>query len=198
MVCTSLASQESVQQQIKDLEHDYLSYILPDQSYWDSTYISKSKGFGLNLGVGYNTATYLDFGFAYGAKDKFGIGTLQSTLYAGSEFIFKDDKLIYGPKIASWTIGVLGVLSTGYNLIYYTDFQDGSWQFRPELGLGYKTVKLNYGYNIPINNRTFGNLSRHTFSLVWYLNLKTVKSESYTYREIYEGELELIRENSAQ
>lgn len=192
-VTGSLQGQENLHEAIEALEHDYAAFVLPGETYWDSIYISEKAGYGLNIGAGYNGNPMLDIGIGYGHTQTIRTKQIYSTLYLGSEFLFQEEETIIGPKFSLWSISFLGIISSGYNLIYYTDFKEGSFQFRPEIGLGYKGVKLSYGYNIPISNKHFGGISRNSISIALFLRLITKHADAYTYREIFNGEIELMK-----
>ena len=83
-----------------------------------------------------------------------------------------DNKLILGPKIGIWFGG--GII-WGLNLIYYTDFNQSSLRFRPEIGLGLGQFKFVYGYNIPVTNKNFEGINKNNISIVILFNVKKLK-----------------------
>lgn len=77
--------------------------------------------------------------------------------YIGSEFKIGSD-FILGPKIGVW---ISGGMAFGLNAIYYTDFDDGAFVLRPEIGFGLLGFKLVYGYNWNLTNKDFMGINTH-------------------------------------
>jgi hypothetical protein len=69
------------------------------------------------------------------------------------------------PQIAAF-IEVEGMLAIGLNVIYVTDFEQGSFIVRPEVGVGVFIGRLVYGYNIGSDSEVgaYG-IGRHEISL---------------------------------
>lgn len=92
--------------------------------------------------------------------------------YFVSNEIKIDDKILIGPKAGVW-IG--GGLAFGLNLIYYTDFDESSLRFRPEIGIGMGNVKIVYGYNIPLTNKNFNRINKSNIGIAVMFGVKKIK-----------------------
>jgi hypothetical protein len=90
--------------------------------------------------------------------------------YISSE-IKIDPELLMGFKIGI-TGAAMGPTPIGLNLIYYTDFNRACLVFRPEFGFGMESIRLVYGYNARIINRTFDLINKHQVVLLYSVNLK--------------------------
>lgn len=77
--------------------------------------------------------------------------------FIGTEFRIGQD-FIVGPKIGFW---FSGGMAFGLNAIYYTDFDDGAFILRPEIGFGVLGLKLVYGYNWNLTNKDFRGINSH-------------------------------------
>ncbi len=76
------------------------------------------------------------------------------------------DKLMLASKL-SW-FNTRWMFLWGASMLYYSDFDDGSLVFRPQLGLslGYPgKIRLTVGYNAPLINTSFGDLAGFVLSL---------------------------------
>ena len=85
---------------------------------------------------------------------------------------------IYGFKYSAW--GQVWCFVLGLGGIYYTDFNQGNFKIRPELGIGMYPFKLTAGFNIPtIRNKEFKEIQRAygQVTLNILLKLKTLKKE---------------------
>jgi hypothetical protein len=83
---------------------------------------------------------------------------------------------IYGFKYSAWMEVWCFVLGLGG--IYYTDFEQGNFKIRPEVGFGLYPFKLTGGFNIPtICNKDFKELKRSQgqITLNILLKLKSLK-----------------------
>ena len=96
-----------------------------------------------------------------------------SFLMLSNEFRISDDP-IWGLKLG---VGISGGMSLGLNLIRYTDFEESSVKFRPEVGLGGTNARVVYGYNFHVINNDFSRINKHNFTLQIMFNLKKVKDE---------------------
>jgi len=117
----------------------------------------------INTGYSYQNQHTVELGFGRASFGINGHHSFFSALTAGSEILLGND-IIIGPKIS---IRVSGGMSTGLNIITYTDFQDTEFVFRPDIGIGLFGFAVVYGYNIRMN-KTDLNMNRHVFSLVLY------------------------------
>ncbi|HEX2536460.1 MAG TPA: hypothetical protein VHK69_22110 [Chitinophagaceae bacterium] len=87
-------------------------------------------------------------------------------------------KPIYGFKYSAWAQAWCFVLGLGG--VYYTDFDQGNFKIRPEIGVGLYPFKLSAGLNIPtIRNRDFKPLQRSQGQVTLNILLKgkTLKRE---------------------
>ncbi|MCI4669572.1 MAG: hypothetical protein MRZ79_15665 [Bacteroidia bacterium] len=84
---------------------------------------------------------------------------------------------IWAPNFKLWTHGFAFLFggNLGLSGIYYMDGQERNFVLRPEVGLGYFKLYLNYGYNFFLNE-DFDGLSRHNFSLSYYHTLLPFKN----------------------
>jgi hypothetical protein len=99
-----------------------------------------------------------------------------SAYFASTELKF-GDKFIIGPKIGAWASGGLGAMAMGVNMIYYTDFNNASVVFRPEIGFGYQSFKLVYGYNAIVSKNKLDGINRHLGSVIYCFKLKKLKDK---------------------
>ena len=122
----------------------------------------------ISLLLGYHQGDhgFADIGIAW---NKYGINRHPYSLdYFISNEIRIGNKTVIGPKVGIW---VGAGFATGLNMIYYTDFHQGSLVLRPEFGLGIEKAKLVYGYNIRFNS-SFNAINRHLVGLTWCLTIK--------------------------
>jgi hypothetical protein len=78
------------------------------------------------------------------------------------------DKVI-APKLNVWATGYIFFLggNIGLNGIYYISNDKSNFVLRPEIGLGFIKVFLNYGYNLFLDENISG-LNKHTLTLSYY------------------------------
>lgn len=126
--------------------------------YADST---KNK-YDVDLGLSYFKTPFIEIGVAgpYRHKDK---ADLLVPCFA-IDFGY-NNKLIFGPKIAIEYYKLPLHIVVKNNLIYYTDFNRGQWNYRPEIGYEFTSFSLRYGFNIPIQGQNVSNLNRHYIAL---------------------------------
>ena len=79
---------------------------------------------------------------------------------------------IWGLKASLWMGGGSAGMNVGLNLINYTDFNESSLRFRPEIGIGFGIFRIVYGYNFAITNKAFYGINKHNFGLNIMLKLK--------------------------
>ena len=82
------------------------------------------------------------------------------------------DELLVGPKVG---VHMMGGFAFGVCFIYYTDFDNGSFVLRPDIGIGISRFKMAYGYNWQLSNKDFDKVSSHLFMVVYLLKLKKIK-----------------------
>lgn len=100
-----------------------------------------------------------------------------NTLIYGLSNEFKvSDDFIWGLKAGINLGGGAAGTNIGFNLIYYTDFENSSLRFRPETGIGYSFFRVVYGYNLAITNSDFPGINKHNFGVNIFLNLKNIKT----------------------
>lgn len=126
------------------------------------------------IGYNYRSNHFAEIGIAKDDRCMISYFDFGSTHYLATE-IKLDNKTIIGPKIGTWTyIEPLGI---GANLIYYTDFNESSLRFRPEVGLGFNHLKIVYGYNLPLSNRNFEGINKHNFGFAFLIPVKTFRNK---------------------
>ena len=78
------------------------------------------------------------------------------------------DKII-APKLNIWATRYSIFLNGNIGLsgIYYIFKDKCNFVLRPEIGLGFRKVFLNYGYNLFLDDNIFG-LNKHTLTLSYY------------------------------
>jgi hypothetical protein len=106
------------------------------------------------------------------------VGHHPSTLIYGlSNELKLSSNFIWGLKAGVWMGGGVAGMNRGLNLINYTDFQENSLRFRPEIGMGFGVFRIVYGYNFAITNKDFNRINKHNFGLNIMLKIKTLKEE---------------------
>lgn len=131
----------------------------------------------LSILVGYNFwgHHFGELGIAYNLIATTGYHPYASAAFISSEIEIQKNPII-GPKIGVWATGGASGMGLGLNLIYYTDFEDSSLRFRPEIGFGIHPFKVLYGYNIPIYNKDFKGINTHVVSFALLFSIKKFKS----------------------
>jgi hypothetical protein len=106
------------------------------------------------------------------------VGHHPSTLIYGisNELKISND-FVWGLKAGLWLGGGVAGMNLGLNLINYTDFNENSLRFRPEIGMGFGVFRIVYGYNLAITNKNFVGINKHNFGLNIMLKLKTLIEE---------------------
>jgi len=109
------------------------------------------------FGLGLSRANFL-----YGEGGGNGYGTTLAIEY--NPF----DKII-APKLNVWATGYIFFLggNIGLSGIYYISNDKSDFILRPEIGLGFIKVFLNYGYNLFLDKNISG-LNKHTLTLSYY------------------------------
>jgi hypothetical protein len=147
------------------------------QSVPDTTASVRRYGFYLEkhvsllLGYDFWHNHYGEIGFAYNAFGNTGPEPVGWCYFASAE-VRIGNKLLAGPKIGAWFGGGAAGLALGVNLIYYTDFRDGSLRVRPEVGFGVDIWKVVYGYNIPLTHSDFEGVNRSTIGIALLIGVK--------------------------
>lgn len=125
--------------------------------------------FGYN--VGHNS--YGEFGFALHSTYHH---MLFVTKFIGSEFRLGGSDFIVGPKLGLYFGMGLGI---GLNAIYFTNFEKGSFVFRPEVGTTILGMKIFYGYNWKLTNRDFKGINAHQLGVAFLIPLAKPKVLSH-------------------
>lgn len=119
---------------------------------------------GFILGISGFEYNYLDIGYCFGHRVNWpsteklkGYGGL----VIGAEFT-SQDRIIVAPKL-SYSINMF--VSFGVNLIYYTDFQTATLQFRPEFGASLFGVRMVFGRNFSVGNYPFGGVNKNNYAI---------------------------------
>lgn len=92
--------------------------------------------------------------------------------YGVSNEIKISNEPTWGLKAGAW---VNGGQSIELHLVSYTDFEEMTPRFRPEIGVGVSVFRLVYGYNFPLFNKGFIGVNNHNFGLSIMLKVKTLK-----------------------
>ena len=134
------------------------------------------KTFCLLTGYSLGTYSYADIGFAKMSSTTIGHHPFSSAYFASTE-IKLGDKFIIGPKIGGWIAGGSSAFALGLNMIYYTDFDNGSLVFRPEIGIGFDNFKLVYGYNANLASYRLDRINKNLVGLTYCFKLKQLKDK---------------------
>ena len=135
------------------------------------------RSFCLLTGYSLGTYSYADIGFSKNSKTTIGYHPFSSAYFASTE-IKLGDKLIIGPKIGGWIAGGSSAMVIGLNMIYYTDFDNGSLVFRPEIGFGLENFKLVYGYNANLTKYRLDRINKNLVGLTYCFKLKQLKDKT--------------------
>lgn len=83
---------------------------------------------------------------------------------------------VWAPKINLWATGFAFFFggNIGVSGFYYVQEKEANFVLRPEVGIGYLKVFLNYGYNLFLKTDLEG-VSRHTLTLSYYHTLLPFK-----------------------
>lgn len=115
--------------------------------------------------LGYNLghSSYGELGFALHSTFHH---MLFVTKFIGSEFRMGGSDFIIGPKLGFYYGMGIGI---GLNAIYYTNLEEGSLVFRPEIGTTVAGVKIFYGYNWKLTNSDFKGINSHQLGIAFLL-----------------------------
>jgi hypothetical protein len=130
----------------------------------------------LLTGYSLGAYSYADIGFSKNSTTAIGYHPFSSAYFASTE-IKLGNKLIIGPKIGGWIAGGSSAMAIGLNMIYYTDFDNSSLVFRPEIGFGLEKFKLIYGYNANLTNYRLDRINKHLVGLTYCFKLKQLKDK---------------------
>ena len=155
-----------------------------DSSYYKhSTILEKS----INVITGFSIGRYSKFvelGVAKSESKFMYRASSFSYIFASVEMKIDDlvsgkseEKFIMGPKVGAWLAGGCGAAALGANMIYYTNFTNGTLVFRPEIGFGYLNFKFVYGYNFSLTKR-IDMVDRSVFSAMLGFRVKKLNSKT--------------------
>ena len=130
----------------------------------------------LLTGYSLGTYSYADIGLAKLSSTTIGHHPFSSASFVSTE-IKLGDKFIVGPKIGVWAAGGSGAMVIGLNMIYYTDFDNSSLVFRPEIGFGLNNFKLVYGYNANLTKYRLDRINKSLVGLTYCFKLKQLKDK---------------------
>ena len=85
---------------------------------------------------------------------------------------------VIGPKIGAWVAGGSSAMVLGINMVYYTDFTNGTLCLRPEIGFGVNKVKVVYGYNIGFSKMP-SYLNGNNIEFAFLIGVKKVSETKY-------------------
>ena len=131
---------------------------------------------GTALGLHFGRYTYGELGY-YKSRVWAATAPISSTsMNYGIEFS-KLEEWIIAPKIQArmswyWFNGSL-------SLLYYTNWEQYALKVRPELGIGFYNVDINYGYNIGLAKNELNQINTHTLSMRYYLKWKRTYLQEY-------------------
>lgn len=141
---------------------------------YDTIYTSKSTA----IGIGFHAGKYLygEIGIGRSVLQYHSHGLAGWGISAGSEIQIGKDVLV-APKLSA-TFSSMGVIC-GANALYYTDFKNGTFVFRPEIGFGIPAARLSYGYNMRFGNDEMTGISSNMVSVVVFpISLVTKETKS--------------------
>jgi hypothetical protein len=98
------------------------------------------------------------------------------TKFIGSEIRLGGSDFIIGPKLGLYFGIGLGI---GLNAIYYTNFEEGSLVFRPEIGTTVVGLKIFYGYNWKLTNTNFKGINSHQLGIAFLIPIS--KTQIYSH-----------------
>lgn len=134
------------------------------------------RSIGLLTGVTFGKSTFFDIGVSRNSNTAVGYHPFSSAFFASTELKF-GDKFIIGPKIGAWAAGGAGGMAMGLNMIYYTDFDNASLVFRPEIGFGFESFKFVYGYNAILTSHKLAGVNRNLGSIIYCFKLKRLNDK---------------------
>ncbi|MFY8037240.1 MAG: hypothetical protein ACOVMQ_08735 [Cyclobacteriaceae bacterium] len=138
--------------------------------------IDETRYFSLLLGFNFWKENYGELGIAYNQYGTLGHHPMAKAVFFSNEFKIDATKTVIGPKIGVWAAGGSGIIAMGLNLIYYTNFDEATLRFRPEIGMGVNGCKIVYGYNIVVNNKSSILINDHNLGIVVLFKLKKLKT----------------------
>lgn len=184
---------------LKKSDKDFYNNVIYDTLYLDSIYYESTSSNGILIGLNYWKNPFFEFGYGFANYGVMWNHWSFNNLYIGSEVGIANKQIVLGPKISVWANGGSSAGALGLNLIEYTDFNESTLVFRPEIGMGMGKFKLVYGYNVKFYNKNFKYISKNNLNLIFYIDTKIKDNYKQTYREYYNSDktdkLEKLRNN---
>lgn len=148
----------------------------------------EERALQLWTGAQVGQTVYPQLGFAYVSLVAGEYGGSSGGLVTNLEY--SPDQKTWGVRtglFANVTVLIAGV-NIGLSSVRYQREQQAAWGMRPELGLGFHRVWLNYGYNFMFGNR-FDGINRGMVTLSAYLPIvpwRVRRINPYTNRPVME------------
>ncbi len=133
--------------------------------------------FSLLTSVGYSRSFFVETGLALNSFRLTGSHLFGANFYLSNEVYFRNN-IIVAPKVGAWISGGSSGIILGVSLLFYSDFHDGAFVFRPEIGIGNGAMKMAYGYNDKFTNTIFENVSKNVFQLTYCFKLVRLKKRN--------------------
>jgi hypothetical protein len=73
--------------------------------------------------------------------------------------------ILVAPKLSYSIAGATATMAE-VNVLYYTDFNNGTFVFRPAGGFGLPHIRLLYGYNVRFGNKRMTGISSNVVSII--------------------------------
>jgi hypothetical protein len=134
------------------------------------------RSVGLLTGITFGKNTFIDIGISKNSNTVVGHHPFSSAYFASTELKF-GDKFIIGPKIGAWAAGGVSGMAIGLNMIYYTDFDNASLVFRPEIGFAFQSFKIVYGYNAILTRHKLEGVNRNLGSVIYCFRIKKLSDK---------------------
>jgi hypothetical protein len=131
--------------------------------------------FGMCAGLHAGSALFMELGFGSARAIPLGSCGLEAgfTGYTVSALFSPGSHPQAGVQGTVWFDAPL--LAAGMNLAYYTDFNQGTFRLKPELGVGLLVARLVYSLSIPITNSGYSGIGIHELSLRTYIPIRDRK-----------------------
>ncbi|GAA4319306.1 hypothetical protein GCM10023184_03990 [Flaviaesturariibacter amylovorans] len=98
-----------------------------------------------------------------------GIHPLQKGSYFASEVYF-GKRIFIAPKVGVFILGGAGGMGFGAAALYYTDFSNGRFVVRPDVGFGGGSFRLYYGYNFKFGKSGFAGFAQNIIGMNYWFN----------------------------
>ncbi|OQP66506.1 hypothetical protein A3860_13555 [Niastella vici] len=138
------------------------------------------KSIQLVTGFTFGRSKYVEIGIAKNSYAIVGHHPSSNTIFASTEMKF-GQKFIIGPKIGCWAGGGVAGMAMGASMIYYTDFDDGTLVFRPDIGFGFAHFKFVYGYNFRLTKNKLAEIDYSVGSIFIGIGIKKLKEKVVTW-----------------